>query len=223
MVGPSVRRSTGPGCFTYGCLIAVVIFSVLIGGIWFYARSSMREAVEQYTANTSGFLPSVSSSELDANEGIRKINQLRAAISENRNESVALSSAELQAVIGTTPWKDWIRVELIEDSVAIRFSLPLAALGEWQAASFVFNRIKDRFISGSAKCQISIKQGDTKVSFSELTLNDKKLEDMPRGHASQWVSGAIAELAKEDTSSLRVLKKLKDVSVIDGKLVVQVG
>lgn len=222
MVGPSVRRSTAPGCFSYGCLIASVIFSALIIGFWFYAKKSMREAVEQHLATVPSPLPPVSLSETDADEGLRKINLLRTAIAENRSESATFSSAELQAVIGNTSWKEWIRVDLNSDFIDLRFSLPLTALGEWEAATRIVDMIKDRFLTGSARCQMSIKDGEIKLSFSELTLKDRKLEDMPRGHAAEYVAGAIMALVQEDASTLRVLNKLHEVAVIDGKLQVRV-
>ena len=222
MVGQSVRRQTGPGCFTYGCLIAAVLFSVLIGGIWLYAKRSMREAVDRHLSSVPSPLSSVSYSETDADEGMRKINLLRSAINENRAESVMFSSADLQGAIGATSWKDWIRVELNSDFVNLRFSLPLAALGEWEAATRIVDTIKDRFLTGSARCLLSIKEGEIRLSFSELTLRDRKLEDMPRGHAAEYVSGAIMALAKDDASTMHVLNKLQEVSVIDGKLQVRV-
>ena len=110
------------------------------------------------------------------------------------------------ARIRSTTWKDRIRVGLKSDYMDLSFSIPLASLGEWEAASFIVKKIKDRFINGSARCQISIKDGTPKLSFSKLTLNHRELEDMPRGHAAEWVSGAIAELAKEDTSNLSLIQ-----------------
>jgi hypothetical protein len=219
---PISKQRSGPGCFTYGCLIAIVLFSLAIGGIWFYAKRSIGTAVDKYTANTGIALKDISVDSVVVREGVTKFFQLQDALNARAPIALSFTSAELQGLVSTTPWRDWVRVDLGANNLSAQFSIPLAALGDWYAASFVVGKVKDRFLTGSSQCQVSIRDGALKVSFSELVLNGEQLEDMPRGHAAEYVVGAINEMGAENDSKLSLLKRFKSLEVVDGKLVVEV-
>lgn len=221
----SPQRS-GPGCFAYGCLIATVIFCVVMGSIWFFGLRSMRSAVEQYTAARSESFSPVSIDPSITTTALRKVNDLDGAVRAEQTLTVEFSEQEVQALIEQTPWRNWMRMGLQGEDVSLKFSFPLAALGDWAAASFLVGDIKERFLVGSAKCRLALKDSKPQLAFSELVLNDKTLEDLPRGHAAEWVVGAVShgiESSKVEGSFPPALRGLREVVVRDGLLVVAVG
>jgi hypothetical protein len=221
----SPRRS-GPGCFAYGCLVATVIFCVVMGSIWYFGLRSMRSAVDQYTATTAEAFPSASPDPSVASTANTKVAELNNAAREQRASSVEFSEQEVQALIEQTPWRNWVRVNFGGEDVVLKFSFPLAALGDWVAASFLVGDIKERFLVGSAKCRFGFNEGQPKLAFLELVLNEKTLEDLPRGHAAEWIVGAVSqsvESAKTEGLVPPGLKGLREVVIRDSRLVVAVG
>ncbi len=216
----------GPGCFGYGCLIATVIFCLVIGGAWFVGIRSIRGAVNRYTATSVQPLAPISiEATADVAAGL-KWGNLSAAALAGQNLSLEFTEGEIQALIHTTPWRDWVRVSLKGNEAGLRFSFPLAALGNWVAASFLVGDIKERGLVGSARVSLMRKDSELHVSFQELVLNDQVLEDLPRGHAGDWVSGAFLNALKDPelgASLPPVFKALHEIQVRDGRLVVEVG
>lgn len=226
MTSSNIPRRAGPGCFGYGCLIATVIFCVVIGSVWFFGLRSMRSAVDQYIAREFTPLAPIAVRSEAASSALRKIGELQAAGREDRALEVEFSDQEVQALIDATPWKNWLRVGFSGDEVSLTFALPLAALGEWKAASLLVGDISERALVGNARCRFHLSDKKPKLSFSELVLNGHSLEDLPRGHAGEWITGAIAQAAQDtesEVASVETLRKLREVKIKDGKLAVVVG
>ncbi len=187
----SSNRS-GPGCFSYGCVIAVVLFTTVIGGVAYWARQGLRGAVQQYTADSAPMLEIASVGAEVVSSGVAKFQQIKAAFDGGKPLSISFSEAELRGIIEAGTLKDRLDLRLEGDQPSVRFSLPLELLGDWQAASFLVDNIAKRAIRGSAKGSFSITDGKPTLRLSELTLNDTLLGDMARGHAEEWLVGALA-------------------------------
>jgi hypothetical protein len=225
-INQSAAPRRGPGCFGYGCLIATVIFCLVIGGAWFVGLRSIRGAVKRYTATSVEPLAPMSIEASAENAARLKWDQLNAAALAGQNLSLEFTEGEVQALIHSTAWRDWVRVSLEGDEAGLSFSFPLGALGDWVAASFLVGDIKDRGLVGSARVRLARGESGLHVSFQELVLNDQVLEDLPRGHAGDWVSGAFLNALKDPelgASLPPVCKSLQDVQMRDGRLVVAVG
>jgi len=226
----SINRSgtarRGPGCFGYGCLIATVIFCLVIGGAWFVGLRSIRGAVGKYTAQSAEPFAAIAIESSAETSARLKWEQLSSAAAAGQTLSHEFTEGEVQALIHSTPWRDWVRVSFVGDEASLRFSFPLSAVGDWLAASFLVGDIKDRGLVGNARVRLMRKDGALFVSFQELVLNEQFLEDLPRGHAGDWVSGAFANTLQDPAlaSSLPpVFKALQSVEVRDGRLIIGVG
>jgi hypothetical protein len=186
---------SGPGCFGYGCLIAVVLFTVVIGGTAYWARKGIRTAVQQYTVESAPTLdiPPVGQEAVSA--GLSKFAQVKEALATERPVSVSLSEDELRGVIQASPFKDRLEVSLASGEPSVRFSMPLSIFGGWEAASFLVDDIAKRSVHGSAQGNVSIIDGKPSLRLSALTLNNVQLGEMPRGHAEEWILGAIVSYA----------------------------
>jgi hypothetical protein len=220
------KKGSNPGCFAYGCLIATVIFCIIIGSVWFFGLRSMRAAVVRYTAQNVEQLEFVAIDSSALESAGPKLAQLRTAANDGASATVEFSQQELQALIGSSEWRDWVRVNLEGNEAKLWFSFPLAALGDWSAASFLVGDIRERALVGSAKCRIEFRQGKPQMSFSELNLNKEVLEDLPRGHAADWIIGAISDALRDPEFKAPIfatLKSIRDVTLRNGRLVVSVG
>jgi len=219
-------RRTAPGCFGYGCLIATVIFSLVIGGIWFLGLRSMRVAVKQYTAETFSRLAPLDVDAGVTDSSLKKLADLRSAVGAGRRETFEFSGPEVQSIISATQWRDRVQVAIRGDELEATFAFPLAALGDWAVASYIVSDIKDRALVGDARCKFGFIDGVPKLSFSKLVLNKQELEDLPRGHAAEWIVGAVSEVIKERESAeelVPVLRAIRQVELRDGRLFVTVG
>jgi hypothetical protein len=187
---------------------------------------SIRGAVSRYTAQAVEPFSPVSIEPSADSRAHLKWEQLRTAAVAGQTLSLDFTEGELQALIQSTQWRDWLRVALGGNEAVVRFSFPLAALGDWVAASMLVGDIKDRGLVGRARIRLAQKDAAPHVSFQELVLNDQVLEDLPRGHAEDWVRGAFVNAVSDPElapSLPPVFKALQGVEVREGLLVVAVG
>jgi hypothetical protein len=126
---------------------------------------------------------------------VAKFSQVRAAINGTQPLSVSLTEDELRGIIEAGPLKGRVDLRIEGNQPSVRFSLPLGLLGDWQAARFLVDDIATRAIRGSAKGSFSITDGKPALKLSELTLNESQLGDMARGHAEEWLVGALVSTA----------------------------
>ncbi len=225
-----------PGCFGYGCLIATVLFCLAIGIAWFVGLRSLREAVEQYTSAAIEPLAQIRVDQELASQATSKWAELNSAAIAGTALVHDFSTDELQGLLQGSHWRDWVRVGLSGDEAKIQFSLPLASLGEWVAASRLVGSIKDRGLVGSARIRIAPKDATHtsatnkaapfQINFQELVLNQQVLEDLPRGYAADWVTGALTSAISDrelSSSFAPVFRALERLELRDGRLVVAVG
>lgn len=225
-----------PGCFGYGCLIATILFCVAIGTAWFVGLRSLRGAVDRYTcASTEPLAPTAVDQEL-VNLAGSKWAELNAASIAGAPLSIQFSEGELQALVNETPWRDRVRVGLLGNEAKIQFSIPLSSLGDWVAASRLVESIKDRALVGSARVRLvprddaqetaASKDLPVQVIFQELILNEQVLDELPRGHASDWVSGALKSALIDPAlraSFSPVFRAIQGLDLRDGRLIIAVG
>lgn len=215
-----------PGCFVYGCLIATVLFCLVIGSVWFFGLRSMRSAVDQYTVESSEPLPVLAVDGATASAALDKLQQLRTAVQKGTPATIELSDREIQALISETTWRDRLHVTITGGEMSLNFSFPLGVLGQWSAASRLVGDISQRSLVGKIRGSFALKEGKPKLGFSELVLNNKVLEDLPRGHAAEWVVGAVAHAMADPEvqgAASPVVKRLREVVIRDGRLLISVG
>lgn len=223
----SQRTSGGPrfGCFTYGCGFALVLIVVLFGGLGYYYVTSLRSAFEEYSAERVPALPPFEIDSAVSDAAVAKFAELRGAISTGTSGTREFTQNEINAIIARSPAKDAVRLSLLGDEVSAQFAFTPGLLGEWRAAELVLGSSYKRFFNGSSKAKVSVTNGIAKVTFTELALNGHTLEDMARGHASQWVTGAVNAATSGEAGSTEdgPLRSIRSLEVREGRVVVEVG
>ncbi len=214
------------GCFTYGCGFALVLIVVVFGGLGFYYAKSLRSAFEEYSSDRAPSLPPFEVSAEVSTGAWSKFESLRSAVQQATSATATFTEPELNALIANSVARDAVRVSLAQDQLVIEFVFTPALLGDWQAARFILGSSYGRFFNGSASARTNVDSGVASVSFSELTLNGHRLEDMARGHASQWITGAInSSLGDGDEGAAQggPLRFVRAMSIKNNALEVTVG
>lgn len=214
------------GCFTYGCGFALILSIVVFGGLGYYYVTSLRSAFDEYSSERPPALPPLQVDNAVSDAAFAKLDNLRDAVAQNATARQAFSEAELNGLLAKSVAKDAVRVSVAGDEVAAQFAFTPALFGDWRAARLVLGGSYNRFFNGTCKAKVAVNNGVASVNFTELTLNGHALEDMARGHASQWVSGAINATAMEGSEGAEVkpyVSAIRSLVVKDGAVEVSVG
>ncbi|MEY4668534.1 MAG: hypothetical protein RL518_1233 [Pseudomonadota bacterium] len=216
---PSQKR--GFGCLGYGCIVAVVLIGLTIGGIFWLARSAMRNAVQTFTTERAVAVPTVPSDEAARVSLATKVAEIKRVMSEPRSSGeFLLSQSELQGALAHTPFNGKVFVELQGDSVAATFSFPLKALGDWEAAKPIIGDYLNRYVTGSARAAVSVSAGVASITFSELVLNGQVFDGDALKEASEWVSGFLNSQVGALEEKRR--DRIESVKLADGVAVLRV-
>jgi len=214
------------GCFTYGCGFALILSIVVFGGLGYYYVTSLRSAFDEYSSERPPALPPLEVESALSDAALAKLANLGDAVAQKATARQTFSEAEVNGLISRSVAKDAVRVAVSGDEISARFAFTPALFGDWRAARLVLGSSYERFFNGTCKAKVSVNNGVASVNFTELSLNGHALEDMARGHASQWVSGAINATAMEGSEGAEVkpyVSAIRSLIVKDGAVEVSVG
>lgn len=214
---PSKR---GFGCLGYGCLIAIVLTVVIIGGLLWGARTAIRNAAETFTTEKPVPVPQVSMDLKTRDAATEKIKAAASMLMDPvKSGEFTLTQDEVRWFLEDSPFRGRAFVELKSDSVAGTFSFSLRALGEWQAARPILGDIINRYVTGSAEASVSVDAGVASVTFANLTLNGQVFDGDSLKEANEWVSGFLNSLEGEESGS-RALSRVGSLRVRNGEILV---
>lgn len=231
-VTPQSPPRRGFGCLGYGCLVSILILTVVLAMIGAFLLWSVRGAVSLYsTAQPPPF--AVAPIEPTALAGAEAaLKQMRELLDNPRGEgSVTLSSAQMLAASRLISDN---RAEIVLDGTAFhaRFSFPLAMLyghverryGAAGPGRLILGDLIDRWVYGSATGTISLKDKVVEVQLSELELSGNKEEDQALVRASEWVSECVTSMLSGESeppaSGDAVIARLSELALRDGGLTV---
>lgn len=214
-------KKKGFGCLGYGCIVAVILMVVIIGGLFLVARSAMRNAVVNFTTDQSIPVPSVALDAAAKAAAETRLSDLARLWNDPHSSGmVSLTQGDIFGLLGDTPFNGLVFVELKGSEIASTFSFPLKALGEWEAAKPIIGDYLNRFVSGSATAQVSINDGVTEIKFTGLTLNGQVFDGDSLLEASEWVSGfANSGASSEEEKARRA--RIESVKVENGAVTVR--
>lgn len=215
-------QKRGFGCLGYGCITAVVIIVVTAGGIFWLARSAMRNAVQNFTTEQPAAVPSIALDEGARAAFSSKLAEFKRVMTDPRaSGEFTFSQSDLMGALGGTPFNGKAFLEIQGDSVTTTFSFPLRALGEWDAARPIIGDYLDRYVTGSARIKPSVTDGIATVTFEELVLNGQVFDGDALKEASEWVSGFVNSQAATPEAQ-RMRARIQSVTLRDGLAVLRV-
>lgn len=213
------KKSSGRGCFLYGCLSVVIL--VLLGIIVavLAVRYYVRSTIEQFTdAEPRQFETVTLTSEQNQALQDRLQGFFRNLQDTNQPARLSLDDAEANALIATEPGlaevKKHIRVQFAGDQVQCLVSLPLDPL----AGMPFLGGLKGRFMNATASVGISLTNGELTAKLVDAQVKGNSLPPQ-----------ALAEIEKNlpwdqwlaDPKVKEMIGKLDWLKIADGR--VQVG
>jgi hypothetical protein len=195
---------------------------VLIGSLFFLARSAMRTAVTRFTTEQPVAVPTVSFDATAKASADAKLAELRRLLDEpSARGEVTLSQTDLLGMLGGTPFSGKLFMGLHDDAVSGTFSFPMTALGDWNSAKPIIGDHLNRFITGEARAKVAIVNGVVSVTFESLVLNGQHFDGDALKDANEWVSGFLNTPSGND-SDAKKRARIESARIAHGQVVIAV-
>jgi hypothetical protein len=201
----------GRGCFFYGCLTLVILaVLVVIGGFVAYGFAK-KKLVEQTSATGIAIAPiklPVSRGE----DAMKRVENFSKDLQEGKAVGpLVLSSEELDYYLRSTPggapFHDRMHFAITNNHVEAEFSWPLEAM--WPGMN-----LKGRFLNGTAKFKVDIRDGALVADVDTLEVNGKPVTGM----MEKMKKNFKYEPSAEDRSG-KLFRNLDRVEIEDDKLI----
>lgn len=204
----------GPGCFLWGCIIAVVLVvggmaAVLGGGYYMYAQ--MRD---KYTDTQPMALPEIPLSQEERQSVKERFDRFREAVDAGEPaEPLILDEDEVNTLIAESDsedtMKDSVRVQIEDDTVKGQISVPLDDVP--------LPGLKGRYFNGSAELRGSLKDGRLEVYIENASV---KGEPVPENVMAEMRKENLTAEIMNDPEARKTLEKLESLEVRDGRVVI---
>lgn len=226
MSAPQASQRKGSfGCLGYGCLVAVVLLLVVLGGVATYLVYSVRNAVDTYSAEgpTTGDVAVAESAKATAAE---KLQALRKLVSESGSAgSVTFTAAELTALAQELAGPRLL-VELSGTTIRVAGSVQLSRLFAISPlARTILGARESRYMNadGSAKLLLLVDEPlPVRVELQSLSFNSKPVEGDALVQAAEWFSGWASGLALQPSKDGQ-RNRLSRLDVSDNALTIGIA
>jgi hypothetical protein len=219
---PPTTQRRQPGCFAYGCIIALVLFLTVGGFVGYWVVTSIREAAQVYSSDTPEPLPTLVPGEQGEVSEVRsKVEALLKTVQNPKaSGEYVFSAREVQVALTSmdqfASFREHARVEIVGDEVKLVFSVKPSELGAWPpSANFLFKDAMTKYFNGGLQGKFEVLDGHCDVKLSSLRLQDKKLEDVALEPAQDWLKGLMYQslLGGPET-----VERLRELSVKNGQV-----
>ena len=218
----SVSSSRGFGCVGYGCIIAVVLVVLVLGGLLWGARSAIRSAAERFTTEQPVPVPTVSMDEATRAAVSEKAKEVaRQFLDPSSSAVVILTQEELRWWLQGSEFGGTVFLELQGEEVFGTFSFPLKALGSWDAARPILGSLLNRYVTGAAKAKMGVENGLAAINFNSLTLNGQVFDGDALKEASEWVSGFVNSLQNDTDKGGAALARISSMRINNGEALIK--
>lgn len=209
---PAFPQKKKRGCLFYGCLTVFVLAILAVVGIYFGVRYFVSNVVENYSADTRLVLPTIQNSGINYPELENKVETFMHAVETGEGpKELILTADEVNVLINQNPklgdLKNSIYVGMKDDRLTGQLSAPLDSFG-----------FPGRYLNGEGEFGVKMENGILEVSVVSLRV---KGLDVPQEVIKGFNQKNLAAKLYEDPKSLEIMKKIEQVKVGNGKLVVQ--
>lgn len=209
---PAFPQKKKKGCLFYGCLTVVVLSILAILGIYFGVRYFVSNVIENYSSDTRLTLPTTAVTGIDYPALESRVETFIQAVKSGEGpKQLVLTADELNVLINQSPklaaFKDSAHVEIQDKKLSGQLSFPLETFG-----------FPGRYFNGEGEFGVAMENGILEVSVVSLRV---KGVPIPQQVIQGINQKNLAAKLYEDPKSLEVMKKIEQVKVGDGKLVIQ--
>jgi hypothetical protein len=207
---PKPRR----GCFFYGCITSVVLLALLLGAL-LIGLHYVKKLVNSFTDTQPTALPTLQMSQPEIEKVKQRFEAFRTEVREQRaTKPLVLTADEINALIasgnGRQTLQGKVYVQLEGDQLKSEVSLPLQDVG--------LRMFKGRYLNGSATFNLALHNGTPFVTAQSILVKGKPL---PEVYMQKIRQENLAAGLLNDPDTVAVLKRLQDIKVKDGKLVIE--
>lgn len=213
--GPSAGKSRG--CFFYGCVfslvgLALLTLSMAVGAFLLY-RSTM-QYFEMYTSSEPAEIPKAHITEKQQRDALERFQAFREAVEAERpTDPLVLDGDDLNALIQESPkFKDHVYVEIDDDKIKAKVSLPLDEL-------FETSLTRGRYLNGEADIKAEIDDGELTVKIESVSVDGKPLPEAFREMLDR--PNIVLEFdkdLKDHPERHAFLRGIKELEIDDGKV-----
>jgi hypothetical protein len=170
------KRKIG-GCFAFGCLLSVVLFSLGGLGAYFGVKTLIDSAVYKYTEPYKRELPRVYLSAQESLDVTDKVEQFADALSRGEtDESLELSARDVNYLISNSneplsvELRDKVFVEFEDGKIKTEISVPLDQAG--------IKDLQGRYLNGSAEIALGMDEnGELEIDLRTIDANGFQIPD----------------------------------------------
>lgn len=207
------EKSSGCGCLGGGCAIALVVF-LLIGGALFWGAYSTFNGIKSMTAMEAKAIPVYNATDAELQAVLAKVKTFNTAYDAGQEGEIQLSANEINTLIARyEPWSA-LRgraLAVIEgDHVGAQVSLPLSQI----------RLMQDRFFNGDVSISFVNENGRPKPNIVTVRSGDVEFPRWAMRYitSKQFVEGlGVPSLSEPDS----IGANLTAIEVRDNKLVVR--
>lgn len=214
-------------CFIYGCLGVAVLIIVGLIVAFFVTRHVTNKTINTFTQETPIELEVV-----DVTEGEyqsleqRLTNFVSTAQAGTNTATLRLTGHDINALIARNEEmkavKDMVRVEVVDDKVGGKISVPLDQLMQNAEATeipFLSDKLEGRHFNGEMLLNVSIEEGELDVRIRELKVGDQTL---PKEVVAQLKDKNFASELKTDPKTRKMMERVDSLIVEDGEIVLKI-
>jgi hypothetical protein len=209
---PELKKKSGCG---KGCAIGCLTLILLVAGgsflVYHNFAKILNTLTSEYTATAPATLPTVTVSDQEASELVKRFDAFASAVKEGQpGQALTLTSRDINVLIQKNPkWSDLagkVYVTLEGDRIHGDASIPLEKMG---------GPFKGRWLNGSGTFRVETAAGRLLVFMDSLSVRGKPIPD-------SFMAGVrgknLAEDAAKNPETTALMQKIDSVSVRDGKL-----
>jgi hypothetical protein len=219
---PESTQKQGRGCLFYGCLTTVIVFIGVLGGIYFGTRQAVKYAVQAFTTNAPGPVPTLDLSPGDRESITRALEpRAEAALRGPDPAPLILNEKELNLLLAQSsdlsPFTNQFYLRPMGTQLQAHVSLPLDQFKLWKTFTRRL-RAKDlegRYFNGVAIVQPGITNGALTLTIQDLMVNGRSL---PGDFTGRLKDFDLAAGVRENPQSQSILNRIQSAEVRDSLL-----
>ena len=214
----AAAEKEGRGCFFYGCITSIVVTIIVVIAAVLGVRYAINTAVDvviEYTDATPVSLPPTFASPAEVSSLQARVDTFKAGLGQaGEPRELVLSGQDINVLIKEHPELEQIRgmahVSIVGDQIGAEVSVPLDILQ--------IERLKGRYLNGSAALSGSLQGGHLDIRLQGLTVKGQPLPDEVM---SQLTGQNLAEQAQTDPDVAAMIRQLEEIRVEGGKLILR--
>lgn len=200
-------------CALIGCGGLLLLGVLIVGGLYFGSKYALRSFVDQYTSAQPAILPKTDMTPEEGRQLVDRVDAYKAQLlAGEAEEPLELTARELNGLLAYDPdftnLSQRVYFTIDDDRLLGQISLSLDRMN--------LEVIKGRYLNAKVAFNFESVGGDIAVTIDEAEINDQAL---PEGLVNEFRKDNLA--AEADPSVKRLLERIADIDVLNGKLIIQ--